>query len=111
DKVASSLGLKSVPAETLAEGLFLHVLAAYPSREQYADERLRRPYHLWRARLALLGTGASVFAFCLLVSAGRLLDVLHVNERAHNDRVQGARASEEYPRLQRRFPQTAIGSD
>src|SRR2546429_2131244 len=78
DKVGSGLGLKSVPAETLAEGLFLHVLAAYPSREQYADERLRRSYHLWRARVALLATGAAVFAFCLLVSAVRLLDVLHV---------------------------------
>jgi len=111
DKVGSGLGLKSVPAETLAEGLFLHVLAAYPSREQYADERLRRSYHLWRARVALLATGAAVFAFCLLVSAVRLLDVLHVTEQAHNDRVQEARASVEYARLQTRFPKTPISSE
>jgi len=109
--VGSGLGLKSVPAETLAEGLFLHVLAAYPSREQYADERLRRSYHLWRARVALLATGAAVFAFCLLVSAVRLLDVLHVSEQAHNDRVQEARASVEYARLQTRFPKTPISSE
>src|SRR6266571_2587150 len=111
DKVAGSLGLKSAPPETLAEGLFLHVLAAYPSREQYADERLRRFYHLWRARVALLATGAAAFAFCLLLSAVRLLDIHQVNEQAQNDRVQEARASEEYARLQKRFPKTPISSE
>src|SRR5207244_3735803 len=110
-KVASSLGLKSAPAETLAEGLFLHVLAAYPAGEQYADERLRRFYHLWRARVALLAIGAAAFAFCLLLSAVRLLDIHQVNEQAQNDRLQEARASEEYARLQTRFPKTPISSE
>src|SRR5258706_16484202 len=69
DRVAHSLGLKSAPPGTLAESLFLHVLAAYPSGEQYADDRLRRFYHLWRARVALLATGAAAFGFCLLLAA------------------------------------------
>jgi len=99
DKVAGSLGLKSAPP------------AAYPSREQYADERLRRFYHLWRARVVLLATGAAAFAFCLLLSAVRLLDIHQVNELAQNDRVQEARASEEYARLQTRFPKTPISSE
>ena len=111
DKVASSLGLKSAPVETLAEGLFLHVLAAYPAGEQYANERLRRFYHLWRARVALLATGAAAFAFCLLLSAVRLLDIHQVNEQAQNNRTQEARASEEYARLQTRFPKTPISSE
>src|SRR6266849_5306167 len=111
DKVASSLGFKSAPAETLAEGLFLHVLAAYPSREQYADGRLRRFYHLWRARVAVLATGTAAFGFCLLLSAVRLLDIYQVNEQAQNNRTQEARASEEYARLQTRFPKTPISSE
>ena len=111
DKVASSLGFKSAPAETLAEGLFLHVLAAYSSGEQYADDRLRRFYHLWRARVALLATGAAAFGFCFLFSAVRLLDIHQVNEQAQNDRTQEARASEEYARLQTRFPKTPISSE
>ena len=110
-KVSSSLGLKSAPVETLAEGLFLHVLAAYQPREQYADERLRRFYHLWRARVALLATGTSAFALCLLLSGVRLLDMYHVNDQAQNDRMQEARASEEYARLQTRFPKTPISSE
>jgi hypothetical protein len=111
DKVAHSLGLKSAPAETFAEGLFLHVLAAYPSGEQYADERLRRFYHLWRARMAMLATGVAAFAFCLLLSAVRLLDIHQVDEQARNDHMQEARASEEYARLQTRFPKTPISSE
>src|SRR5258706_8602404 len=69
DNVAHSLGLKSAPPGTLAESLFLHVLAAYPSGEQYADDRLRRFYHLWRAPVALPATGAAAFGFCLLLAA------------------------------------------
>jgi hypothetical protein len=111
DKVAGSLGFKTAPAETLAEGLFLHVLAAYSSGEQYADDRLRRFYHLWRARVALLATGAAAFGFCLLLSAVRLLDIHQVNEQAQNDRTQEARASEEYARLQTRFPTTSISAE
>src|SRR5438094_3804546 len=110
-KVAGSLGFKSAPAETLAEGLFLHVLAAYSSGEQYADDRMRRFYHLWRARVALLATGAAVFGFCLLFSAVRLFDIHQVNEQAQSDRTQEARASEEYARLQKRFPKTPISSE
>ena len=110
-KVASSLGFKSAPVETLAEGLFLHVLAAYPSGEQYVDDRLRRFYHLWRARVGLLAAGAAAFGFCLLLSAVRLLDSHQVNEQAQNNRTQEARASEEYARLQTRFPKMPISSE
>jgi hypothetical protein len=111
DKVARSLGFKSAPPETLAEGLFLHVLAAYPSGEQYADDHLRRFYHLWRARVGLLAAGAAAVGFCLLFSAVRLLDIHQLNEETQNNRVQEARASEEYARLQTRFPKTPASSE
>lgn len=110
-KVAKALGIKSVPAETLAEGLFLHVLATYASGEQYADDRLRRFYHLWRVRTGLVAAGAAAFGFCLLVSAARLLDIYQINDQARNDRIQEARASEEYARLQTRFPKTPISAE
>src|SRR5437899_5474020 len=72
---------------------------------------MRRFYHLWRARVALLATGAAAFGFCFLFSAVRLLDIHQVNEQAQNDRTQEARASEEYARLQTRFPKTPISSE
>ena len=107
-RVAKALGVKSVPAETLAEGLFLHVLAAYTPREQYASDRMRRFYHLWRARVGLVAAGAAALGFCLLVSALRLLDIHQISDQARNDRIQEARASEEYARLQTRFPKTPV---
>src|SRR5204862_312196 len=77
--------------------------------------RLRQGYiengRIRFARVALLATGVATFAFCLLISAVRLLDIHQVNEQAQNDRVQEARASEEYARLQTRFPKTPISSD
>jgi hypothetical protein len=111
DKVASSLGLKSVPAESHAEALFLNVLAAYPPAEQYAGDRLRRFYDLWRARVGLLAAGAGGFALCLLLSAARFLDIHQLNDQSQNNRAQEIRASEEYARLQTRFPKTPIAGE
>ena len=110
-KVARTLGLKSAPDGTLAEGLFLHLLAAYPPGEQYAGDRLRRFYDLWRARVGLLAAGAAAFGFCLLVALVRLIDIYQVRDQAWNDRIQEARASDAYARLQTRFPKTPMSSE
>src|SRR5437867_4771947 len=106
DKVASSLGLKSAPAETLAEGLFLHVLAAYPSREQYADERLRRFYHLWRARAGLLAPPAGGFGCWPRLSAGRPADIHPGSQQAPNEPVPESRAPDASARLPPAPPRT-----
>jgi hypothetical protein len=111
DTVGRSLGLRSAPTETLAEGLFLHVLADSPSRDQYADDGLRRFYHLWRARVGLIGAGAAVFAFCLLFSAVSLLDIYQAKEHTRTNREQEAHASQEYARLQKDFPKTPTSAD
>jgi hypothetical protein len=100
-----------MPAGTLAEGLFLHVLAGDPPSEQYAGDRVRRFYHLWRARVGLLAAGAAAFGFCLLLSAVRLIDIYQINDQAASDRIQEARASDEYARLQSRFPKTPLSNE
>src|SRR6266446_6109778 len=106
DAVGRSIGLRSVPAETLAEGLFLHALADSPPREQFADDGLRRFYNLWRARVGLVTAGLATFGFCLVVSAAKVLDVYQLNEQAATDRQQETRMSEQYARLQASFPRT-----
>jgi hypothetical protein len=111
DRVGRSLGLKSAPTETLAEGLFLHVLADSSPREQYADDGLRRFYNLWRARVGLVTAGLATFGFCLVVSAARLLDAYQVNEQAATDRRQETRMSEQYARLQTTFPRTPTSTE
>ncbi len=111
DAVGRRVGLRSVPAETLAEGLFLHALADFPPREQFADDGLRRFYNLWRARVGLVAAGVATFGFCLVVSAAKLLDVYQLNEQAATDRQQETRMSEQYARLQTSFPKTPISTE
>ena len=111
DKVARSIGLKSVPPETLAEGVFLHMLAVSAPRDQFADSRLRHFYDLWRARMALLAGGAAALGLCVLLAASRLLDAYLIGQEAVADRRQEARASEEYGRLQARFPKTPTSTE
>jgi len=111
DKVARSIGLKSVPSETLGEALFLHVLAESWPGQQFADDGLRHFYHLWRGSVALLAAGAATLGLCLLLAGVKLLDGYHVNQESAADRVQETRASEEYARLQARFPKTPTSTE
>ena len=108
EKAARSIGLKSTPAEILGEGLFLHVLAESKPQDQFADRRLLHFYDLWRARTGLVTAGALVMGLCLLLASSRLLDAYLIGQESAQDRRQEARASEEYARLQARFPKTPI---
>src|SRR6267143_1152296 len=111
DKLSRSVGLTSAPAETLAEALFMHVLAESSPRQQFADEALRHFYQLWRGRVGLVTAGAAVFGSCLLLSASNLLDMYQIDQRAVSDRQQEARAAEEYTRMQVRFPKTPTSTE
>jgi len=111
DRVARSAGLKSAPAETLAEGLFLHLVAVSRTGEQYADDSLRRFYDLWRARVGLIAAGAAVFALCLALSGVKLFDTYQVDQQAEADRQQEAVASRLYARTQASFPPTPTSTE
>jgi hypothetical protein len=111
DKVARSIGLKAMPPDTLAEGLFLQVLSNSQPREQLADDGLRHFYQLWRGRVALVTAGAAALGVCGLLAGGKLLDTYQVTQEAESDRVQESRASEEYARLQARFPKTPTSTE
>jgi hypothetical protein len=111
DETAKRMGLRSAPVETLAEGLFLHVLAESPVGEQFADDSLRHSYHLWRARVGLVAGGAAVFGLCLLFSGANFYDMRQVNGQAETDRRQEARAIEQYARLQSTFPKLPASAE
>lgn len=87
------------------------MLAASQPAEQFAGNELRRFYHLWRARLALIGVGAAACAFCLMLSALKLADVYNVNQAAESDRLLEATTSQQYARIQESFPKTPTASD
>lgn len=111
DQVGRDAGLIAAPEETLAEGLFLHMLAKFRAGEQFADDGLRRFYHLWRARVGMVAAGAALFAFCLGYSGVKLNDIYQIDQQVEIDRQQQARASQEYARLQTGFPKTPTSSE
>lgn len=111
DDVGRRIGLKSAPAETLAEGLFLYALGGSFAGEQFADDGLRRFYHLWRARVGLIGAGAAALGSCVLFSAVNLIDLYQVDQEKSNDRLQEARALQDYARIQTTFPKTPIPTE
>jgi hypothetical protein len=111
DKVAKGIGLKSVPSEALGEALFLHMLAESRPHEQLADSGLRHFFHLWQGRVGLLSAGAAVLGSCLLLAGVKFLDAYQVNQESAADHLQETRASEEYARLQARFPKTPTSTE
>jgi hypothetical protein len=111
DQVARSLGIKSAPATTLGEGVFLHVLAQSAPRDQFADDDLRRFYDIWRARVGLVAAGAAVFGLCLAISAAQILWVYQINQQVQFDRLQEERASREYANMQAAFPKTPTSAE
>jgi hypothetical protein len=104
DEACARAGLKSAPEGMLAERLFLQVLATTQPAEQFADDVLRRFYHLWRARVALLASGAAIFAFCALFAALRLVEIFNIKEQTSADISLSSGLSAQYARLQERFP-------
>ena len=104
-------GLKSSPEGASAEVVFLHVLVGNQPRVQFAGDDLRRFFHLWRARLAIISMGAVAFAFCILMSTWKWLDIFSVGQQTQLDQEQEAAASGQYARMQANFPKTPAPGD
>jgi len=111
DEATRATGLRKFPEGAGAETLFLHVLAGSQPGHQFAGDDLRRYYHLWRARIALIAAGGAALVFCLLLSSLKLFDMYNVNQKMQIDRQQEAVAAEQYARMQVTFPKTPTPSD
>jgi hypothetical protein len=108
ESACKTAGLASAPPAMLAERLFMHVLATAQPSEQFARDALRRHFHLWRARLALLAGGAAVCAFSLLLGGLRALEIGQINGEIQTDAQQEAAVNREYDRVQTTFPKTPL---
>ena len=106
-----SVGLKSAPSRALAEGLYLHVAARARFLAQFADDALRRFYDLWRTQVALVLSGAAVFALCLMVSGTKVIQADYVDRAVQSERIAESTASEQYARMQANFPKTPVPAE
>lgn len=78
---AKAAGLKTAPAGSLSETLFLHAVVANPPPAQFAAPAELRPYRLWQASFALQAAGAAVLVACLAVAGRDWLEVMTLRER------------------------------
>lgn len=73
-------GLKSPPADSRSEALFLHLLARQAPRAQFAPATARRFFRLRQARLASQSVGAAILLGCLLFSGKQLMDLRELRQ-------------------------------
>lgn len=110
DEVSKPAGLKTQPENSGSEALFLHTLAAGQPSGQFASDELRRYYNVWRARLAVMGAGIAICAFCLLLAALKLGETFLENREADAERQKEALAVSQYASIQATFPKTPTDS-
>lgn len=102
--VASEIGLKHVPRDAGAEYLYLYLLSKEPSREQYANERLRHYFRIWQGRTALLRGGAAIFGLCTLVAGWQMLHLRSLSSDIGSEQLAIRAAQEDYTRMTQGFP-------
>jgi len=111
DEIERRAGLRSAPADALAESLFLHLVGRKHFGAQFADDALRRFYDLWRVQMGLATAGATIFLACLLISGMKLVEMTRIDGLAEVDGREEANASQQYARMQATFPKTPVPAD
>jgi hypothetical protein len=105
------VGLRQLPAGTLAEGLYLHLAAKKPPREQFASRDDRRRYYLWQLQRGIVAAGALGLAACALYAGGKGLDSLDLRGRAATQAREAQAAADQYARITAGFPVTQTSSE
>ncbi|MDR2788165.1 MAG: hypothetical protein LBD06_07370 [Candidatus Accumulibacter sp.] len=108
---ARRIGLKTVPQDTRAEGIFLHLLATDPPGVQFAGEDLRHGFRIARIRSLLQGAGALTLAACLLLSGKYLFDARQMAWDAEALRNEAALARREYENIVETLPRVPVDNE
>jgi hypothetical protein len=111
EEAARKVGLRQLPAGTGAEGLYIHLTANSPPREQFATRDDRRRYNIWRLQRGIVAAGALGLAACSLYAGGKWLDYMDLRERAATQTRQARAAADQYARITAAFPVTQTSSD
>lgn len=72
---AGRCAMRGIPADSLADTLFLHVMARHAPREQFADEEARHLYRVWQVKFGLAASGAFVLLACLLFAGKHFIEI------------------------------------
>jgi hypothetical protein len=108
---ARRAGLATVPRDTRAEPLFLHLLLTHPPAVQFAGEELRHAFRILRIRSPLRCAGAAVLAACLLLAGKYGYDACKITQRAAALRAEAGQAQRHYDDIVRTFPHVPIDNE
>jgi hypothetical protein len=108
---ARRAGLKTVPQDTHAEALFLHLLAVDPPGVQFAGEDQRHGFRIARMRSLLRGAGVLALTACLLLSGKYLFDAQQIARDIEALRAEAALARRHYGDIVNTFPGVPIDNE
>jgi hypothetical protein len=109
--ISARLGLKTPPKGTLAETLFLHVLAKKPPSEQFAPAEDRHFFRLGQVRFGLRAAGMTIFGACLLFAGRQFIEYQTIAGRSADTAVQTATDRSRYDAILQALPKVSISNE
>lgn len=110
-KCAQKVGLKTLPADTRCESLFLHLLVSQPPKIQFADDDLRHQFQVGKIRSILWSSGAVALLGCLLLSGRFLFDAYSIAEQTTGLRAEASISRQRYSDIVKTFPSVPIDNE
>jgi hypothetical protein len=108
---AKAVGLTRSPQDTLAEALYLHLVAKKPPSDQFASRADTRRHFIWQLQRGIVAAGALGFAACGVFAGARALDATNLREQALAQSQLSQSASEQYQRITAGFPVTQTSTE
>lgn len=106
EECAKRTGLKTTPASSHSEELFLNLLATRPPRVQFAGDEPRHGFYVRLIRKTFQGIGAVALLACLLVAGKMAFDTYSIAQETTALRADAALAQQRYAQIVRSFPPT-----
>ncbi|MDD3481562.1 hypothetical protein [Azovibrio restrictus] len=111
EQTASRLGYRWVPDDSLADPLFLYLLAGHPPQHQFAPALLRQDYQLARLRRGLLALGLTILALGLVLLGQQLNDIRRLQDEQARMEAAADKLQAEYGQLLAGIPGLSLGKE
>jgi len=104
-------GLKTFPADSHAELLFMHLLARNTPSQQMAPEENRHHYRVWQIKTAIKTASIIVFTGCALFAARQGLESFRLDQQTGVIREQATANTQSYNAVLGTLPKIPISTD
>jgi hypothetical protein len=111
DTQCRARGLKTFPADTPCDALFLHAAATVTPKEQFAQEPQRHHFRLWQIRNGLYAAGMAMLAAGMLFASVEFIAAYNLRQQIQADQTRFDQLSAEYARVTATFPKTPTSTE